>query len=77
MEAVRKQLQLGQIVAVEELTFGYLLTVQAAGQPGLQVVEIAADYIVLEDGTAGVRRRLPTFTIKAVVAPEPQVPQAA
>ena len=77
MEAVSRQLQVGQTVALEELTFGFRVTVLEPGQPGQQVVEIATDYIVLDDPAAGVRRRLPTYTIKAVAVPPPPLPQAA
>jgi hypothetical protein len=78
MEAVSKQLQVGMAVALEELLFGYRLTVLTDGQAGHQVVEIATDYIVLEDPASGVRRRLPMFMLKPVApAVEVSVPQAA
>lgn len=85
MSNILKQLQVGQTVGVHESDTGFQLTLLASEQPGQAVVEVGADYVVLEDAAAGVKTRIPCHYLTgftnpaetpAVVQVEP-VPQAA
>jgi hypothetical protein len=76
MGDIGKLVQVGQTVRLEELAFGFRITVLAADEPGHKIVEIGQDYLVVEDEAAAVRTRIPVFSVK-VVTPTPPVPQAA
>jgi hypothetical protein len=58
-----KSFQAGQRVSVKELETGYLLDVVAGAEPGLDVVEVGRDYLVIEDQSAGVQTRIPRHLI--------------
>jgi hypothetical protein len=73
MVSAFKQFQTGQKVSLKDLECGCVLTVVPPDQPGLDVVEIGRDYLVLEDAGAGVRTRIPRHLI--FTAP-PAVPTA-
>jgi hypothetical protein len=76
MEGISKLLQVGQTVGLEDLAFGYRLTVMTVDQPGYQVAALGEDYVVLQD--EDIKRRVPTFFIKEVITPGAEVaPQAA
>lgn len=70
-------LQLGQTVSVTSLEFGYEIHVVSGDQPGLKVLEIGKNHILLDDAEAGIRTRLPAHMIKSVKTTAPEVPQAA
>ena len=74
---IAKHLNVGQTVRLDELAWGYQLTVLPAEGTGLKVVAVGTDFVVLEDETVGVKVRLPGHLIKPQVAPaEPVVPAA-
>jgi hypothetical protein len=78
MADVLKQLQIGQVVSLKELESDcHLISVLAAEQTGHKVVEIGADYIVLDDEAAGVRTQIPVHLIKTIQPPAATGPQAA
>jgi len=74
MSSVFKQFQTGQKVSVQELECGCQLTILSADQPGLDVVEIGRDYLVLEDALAGIKTRIPRHLIFANGATPPAAP---
>jgi hypothetical protein len=78
MADVLKQLQVGQIVSLKELESDcHLITVLPADQAGPRIIEIGADYILLEDAAAGVQTRIPVHLIKTIAPPATTGPQAA
>ena len=77
MTGMSKHLQVGQNVRLEDRAGLYQLVLLTADQAGSQIVELALDYVVLEDMTAGVRLRVPLHLITAVqMSPAPEL-QAA
>jgi len=68
-----KRLQVGQKVSMIELESGCTLTVVGDEQPGSTVVEVAPDFVVIEDAVAEVKTRIPSYLVKTVTAPEPPV----
>jgi hypothetical protein len=78
MADVLKQLQIGQVVSLKELESDcHLISVLAAEQTGQKIVEIGADYIVLDDEAAGVRTQIPVHLIKTIQPSAASGPQAA
>jgi hypothetical protein len=75
------QVQVGQKAVLNELEHGFELALVAGDQPGLAIIEVQPDHVVLEDAAAGVTTRVPTYLIKSVRSgvPEtlPSVPSAA
>jgi hypothetical protein len=74
MAILSGQFQVGQKVSLKDTETGYRLVGIAAEEPGLEVVAIHADYIVLDDTAAGVRTRVPTYLINTAPAPPPPAP---
>jgi hypothetical protein len=72
--SIFKQFQTGQKVSIKELECGCQLTILAADQPGLDVIEIGRDYLVIEDVSAGIKTRIPRHLIFANTAAAPAVP---
>jgi len=67
---LRKQLQVGQVIAIAPLDNGLkTVAILGAGAVGHRVMEVACDYLVAEDETAGVRMRLPVHCIQSVSGP--------
>jgi hypothetical protein len=71
MATLSEQFQVGQKVSLKDTETGYQLVSLAAEEPGLEVVAIHADYIVLDDTVAGVRTRVPTYLITSAPVPPP------
>jgi hypothetical protein len=76
MAILSGQFQVGQKVSLKDTETGYRLVGLATEEPGLEVVAIHADYIVLEDAAAGVRTRVPTYLINTAPPPPPAPPPA-
>jgi hypothetical protein len=74
---IAKHLNVGQTVRLEELTWGYQITVLPPEGIGQKVVAVGIDFVVLEDETVGVKMRIPGHLIKPQVAPVEPVVQAA
>ena len=55
--------QVGQPVQVHQLDKGFQITACSADGPGCTVVEIGADYLILEDITAGIITRIPNYLV--------------
>jgi hypothetical protein len=72
-----KCLQMGQSVRLEEIAWGYQITVVPPDANSLRVVAVGTDFVVLDDEQAGVRRRIPTHLIKQAEPASALVPQAA
>jgi hypothetical protein len=72
-----KLLQVGQTIQLQPLEFACNLAVLPSGEPGLKVVEVGIDYVVLEDAGEGVRTQIPMHLIKAVTGVEPVEPVVA
>jgi hypothetical protein len=77
MASVCQQIPMGQKVGVKELDHGCEITLLPADQPGPTVIEVAPDYLVLEDAVAEIQTRIPTYLIKAVRDPSAPEPAAA
>jgi len=75
MAARGNALQVGQTVHVEELDYGFRLTVLDPSQPGHSVLAVEPEYVLLGlgDGTL----RVPTYLIKGVIAQAGGTPEAA
>lgn len=71
-----KQMQLGQTIRIEQLEFSCRLNILGDATPGLKVVEIAADYVMLDDEEAGVVTRIPIHCIQSILTPN-SAPQVA
>lgn len=76
MPSACKSIQMGQKVSVKELEHGCELTLLPADQAGQTVIEVARDYLLLEDGSAEVQTRIPTYLVKAVHDPSAPAPAA-
>ena len=77
MARMTEQVQIGQKWVLKELEYGFELTLLPLDQPGPVVSEATPDFIVLEDESAGVTTRVPTYLIKVVTlaqAPAPAEP---
>jgi hypothetical protein len=74
---ITKHVNVGQTVRLDELAWGYQLTVLPPEGTGLKVVAVGTDFVVLEDETVGVKVRLPGHLIKPQVVPAEPVVQAA
>lgn len=57
-------LQIGQIVTVQELTYGLQIRLPEEGETGLTVVEISREHVVLDDSASGIRRSIPLYLIR-------------
>jgi len=66
MTGTLAQVQVGQKVIVNELEHGFELNLTVGDQPGLTIMEVHPDHIVLEDAGGNVITRIPTYLIKAV-----------
>jgi hypothetical protein len=72
---IAKHLNVGQKVRLDELPWGYQITVLPPEGSGQMVVAVGNDFVVLEDEIGGVKMRIPGHLIKPQVAPpEPLVP---
>src|SRR5262249_41661560 len=67
-----KHFQVGQIVSLQYLEFKCRVQILAAGQPGLQLIDVGPDFLVLEDAEAGVKTRLPLHLISFTPVPVEQ-----
>jgi hypothetical protein len=76
MTGMLAQVQVGQKVIMHDLEHGFELAVAAGEQPGLTVIEILPNHIVMEDTTAGVISRMPVYLIKAVRTADSPAPVA-
>jgi hypothetical protein len=74
---VSRHVQIGQTVHLEELNWGYRITLVAPEESGHKVVDIGVDYLVLDDAAAGVKLRIPGHLIRPVDAPLETAPRAA
>jgi hypothetical protein len=78
MVSIGTQLPVGATVQVTLLESGCrTLTVVPAGQAGLRVSAVGADYVVLDDEEAGVKTRLPSHFIKLAGTPPANGQEAA
>jgi hypothetical protein len=80
MTGMLAQVQVGQKAVVSDLEHGFELVLVEGAQPGLTIIEVHADHILLEDAAASVVTRVPTYLIKAVrsgMAPPQPLPSAA
>jgi hypothetical protein len=75
MTGMLAQVQVGQQAILHELEHGFELAVVAGEQPGLTIIEMLPDHIVLEDVAGGVISRVPNYLIKAVRAAESPAPE--
>jgi len=72
---IAKHLHVGQTVRLDELAWGYQITVLPPEGIGQKVVAVGTDFVVLEDEIVGVKMRIPGHLIKPSAAvPEPSVP---
>jgi len=76
MATFLQTLQVGQKVGLQNLDQGRL-TVLSDEQPGYQVVEIASEYILVDDEDAGVRTRIPVHLISSIGPALVAVPEFA
>jgi hypothetical protein len=75
MGGALKLLQVGQTVSMQQLEFSCNLTILTDGQPGLKVIEVGVDYVVLDDEREGVQVRIPMHVLKmAATDPVVEVP---
>jgi hypothetical protein len=71
MASLSEQFRVGQKVTLKDTETGYQLVGLAPEESGLEVIAINADYIVLDDASAGVRTRVPAYLITAAPVPPP------
>jgi hypothetical protein len=71
-----RTLQIGQTVAVKELTFGVQFTQPNEGEAGWTVVEIGRDHLLLDDADGG-RRQIPLYLINKSTLPPVEPREAA
>jgi hypothetical protein len=70
-------LQVGQVVVVREhRTFGVVVAVVPAGEPGLEVVEVGTDCLVLAESATGTRTRIPWYLVNVDPGAQPRTPQS-
>jgi hypothetical protein len=74
---IANRVQVGQTVRLENLAHGYEIVVLADKEPGLVVVDVGPDYLVLHDADAGVRTRIPSHFLRFAPPATQALPQAA
>jgi hypothetical protein len=74
MATLSEQFRVGQKVSLKDTETGYRLIGVAPEEPGLEIIAIHADYIVLDDPLAGVRTRVPAYLISTAPVPPPPAP---
>lgn len=57
----------GQSVSVKEVAGRFEITVFKGVQAGHKVIEVGADYLVVEDAAGVVETRIPIYSIKSIV----------
>jgi hypothetical protein len=77
MASVLQQLQIGQKVCIKESGSMCYVAAVSDDQPGMVITELASEYIVFEDETAGVTTRIPVYLIRTGDLPAQPVPTAA
>jgi hypothetical protein len=77
MASVLQQLQVGQKVCIKESGSMCYVTVVSDDQPGMVIAELAPEYIVFEDESAGVTTRIPVYLVRTGDLPPQPVPTAA
>jgi hypothetical protein len=77
MASVLQQLQIGQKVCIKESGSMCYVAVVGDDQPGMVIAELAPEYVVFEDDTAGLRTRIPLYLIRTGDLPPQPVPAAA
>lgn len=60
------ELKVGQIVALKEVSDRYEITLIEALPLGQKVTDVGADFVVFEDVTSLVQRRIPIYSIKSI-----------
>lgn len=60
------ELKIGQIVALKEVSDRYEITLIEALSQGQKVTDVGADFVVFEDVTSLVQRRIPIYFIKSI-----------
>lgn len=60
-------LEKGQKVALKEVAGGYQITVMPGVELASKVIEVGADYVVLEDPAGVTQTRIPVYSTRAVV----------
>ncbi|MFM8273042.1 MAG: hypothetical protein ACKODX_12010 [Gemmata sp.] len=60
-------LEVGLKVGLKEGAGGYTVSVVSGAQLSQKVVEVSADYVVLEDPTGTTQTRIPATAVRAVV----------
>lgn len=74
MASVIRHLQVGQKISLTELETGWGMAVVDGAEGGLTVVEASPEFLVLEDATGDVRKRIPGYLVRSVTgATEPVV----
>ena len=56
-------LQIGQAVAVREMSYGVQIIPPGEGEAGLTVVEVGREHLVLDDAAGGSRISIPLYLI--------------
>ena len=77
MVDIAKHLQVGQKVQLEMLAHGYQITPLDGPQPGLAVIAVGLDYVVVDDAETGVKTRIPSHCLKFTPPPAEPLPHAA
>jgi hypothetical protein len=81
MTDIAKHLHVGQIVRIETINFGYHIVPVTGQQPGVEVVSIGPDFLVVNDAESGVRTRIPNHYLTFAEVPAENaaeiIPQAA
>ncbi len=70
-----RTLQIGQTVAVKELNYGVQINLTSAGEPGVTVVEIGQEHLVLDDISDGSRRQIPLYLINKSIPLPVETPE--
>lgn len=60
-------LKVGQIVTLKEDAGRYEITVLKNAQLAHKVIEVGADYVVIEDAARVTETRIPVYSIKAII----------
>jgi hypothetical protein len=66
-KGVLAPLEVGQQVSLKESAGGFTISVVQGVPLGQKVVEVGAEYVVLEDPTGTVQTRVPITSVRAVV----------
>ena len=72
-----RSLQAGQMVTVKDALFGLWVTPAADGEPGLTVIGVEPDHLVLDDAATGVRTRVPLWLVNKSAQAPAAGPEAA